>query len=67
MNLLRSSLFAAGMLAALLTSSASAVAADGGPPPGEKVAPALARELTGTYRFGPGHEVTLAPFDEFGG
>jgi pimeloyl-ACP methyl ester carboxylesterase len=33
----------------------------------ERITPQLARELTGTYRFSPGHEVTLAPFDEFGG
>src|SRR5688572_11919510 len=36
-------------------------------PAPEQITPQLARELTGTYRFAPDHEVTLAPFDEFGG
>jgi dienelactone hydrolase len=54
----------------LATSALPAAASEGGlpsEPPGERIAPSLARELTGTYRFDPGHEVTLAPFDEFNG
>jgi hypothetical protein len=73
------------ILALLITPAATA--AEGGlpsDPAGEKLSPALARELTGTFRFARGakcgvepppevarlcapHEVTLAPFDEFGG
>jgi dienelactone hydrolase len=37
------------------------------PPPGERIEPALALELAGTWRFASGEEVTLAPFDEYGG
>jgi pimeloyl-ACP methyl ester carboxylesterase len=69
MNLFR--FVVAPMLAALLAAgSLPAHATDGkmsAAPAPEQVTPSLARELTGTYRFEPGHEITLAPFDEFGG
>jgi pimeloyl-ACP methyl ester carboxylesterase len=52
------------LLLVMFSAPASADAPAGGPPPMDAK---LALELAGTYRFAPGHEVTLAPFDEFGG
>jgi pimeloyl-ACP methyl ester carboxylesterase len=64
-------LFRRFTLAALVVvAAAPALAGDGkmsAAPAAEQITPHLARELTGTYRFAPDHEVTLAPFDEFGG
>jgi dienelactone hydrolase len=70
MNLLRR--FAESiLLAACLAALSPCTRAEGGGLPSEAAAaridPALALEYTGTWRFPSGDEVTLAPFDEFGG
>src|SRR5687768_17684512 len=54
-------LFAASVLPLAARADAPA---PGAPPPMDAK---LALELAGTYRFHNGEEVTLAPFDEFGG
>ena len=55
------------LLALAITPTAHADGKMSAAPAPEQITPHLARELTGTYRFSPDHEVTLAPFDEFGG
>jgi uncharacterized protein len=52
------------LLFVMLPAPVRAEAPAGGPPPMDAK---LALELAGTYRFAPDHEVTLAPFDEWGG
>ena len=66
----RSSFLAAALFAVAMALPLAAFASDGAlraEAAPARIEPSLARELAGTYRFPDGSEVTLGPFDEFGG